>query len=188
MSGGGGEAVRQGIIAQGAGGQFVGRNDALTVQQQSFVRSFLANGGNAEKAAEAAGYAVPDVEGHRLTANPVVWGAILSRRERASVRDALQVAPHVLRMAKGEEEATGAKVAAARLIYEAAGIIGRNARGPDIGGTGGKPLSEMSLAELGDAMKGQKEALATLKGLLAEGEAPDVAPRAGKRGPRTIDA
>lgn len=52
---------------------------ALTYRQRAFVNHYLANGGNASKAAEAAGYAAPGQEGHRLLKNAEIQAEIAAR-------------------------------------------------------------------------------------------------------------
>ena len=52
---------------------------ALSYKQQAFVDYYLANGGNATKAAEAAGYAAPHVAGHRTLRKAKVQAEIAAR-------------------------------------------------------------------------------------------------------------
>jgi hypothetical protein len=52
---------------------------ALTYKQRVFVNHYLANGGNATKAAEAAGYGAPHVAGHRTLRKAKVAAEIAAR-------------------------------------------------------------------------------------------------------------
>ena len=52
---------------------------ALSYRRQAFVDFYLANGFNATKAAEAAGYATPGQEGHRLLKNAEIQAEIAAR-------------------------------------------------------------------------------------------------------------
>jgi hypothetical protein len=54
------------MVQQGAGGRFVRGPVTLSEKEGEFVRAYIANGGIATKAAEAAGYGVPASEGWRL--------------------------------------------------------------------------------------------------------------------------
>ena len=53
----------------------------LTPKQQRFVQAFAANGGNASKAAEAAGYRLPRSQGSRLLTNVDIINAIDGLRQ-----------------------------------------------------------------------------------------------------------
>jgi hypothetical protein len=52
---------------------------ALSYKQRAFVDYYLANGGNATKAAEAAGYSAPHVAGHRTLRNAKIEAEIAAR-------------------------------------------------------------------------------------------------------------
>jgi phage terminase small subunit len=66
--------------------------NALNFQQEQFALEWLANGGNATKAAAAAGYAHPAVIGSRLLGHPGVVALIEARRaeRRAEIDLALR--------------------------------------------------------------------------------------------------
>jgi hypothetical protein len=59
-----------------------GRRRRLTEKMRGFLVAFLTNGGHATKAAEAAGYAFPDVAGARLRRNPIVRRVIARHYRR----------------------------------------------------------------------------------------------------------
>jgi len=142
---GGGIAAASGSVVNGAGGRFVATQE-LTAQQEAFVAAYLSNGGRVGKAAEAAGYAVPGVAGSKVAALPHVQAAIFSAMVREGMPLALAASMVHARMIAGEQEATGPLVQAVRLAYERAGLVGRNAR--QVADDGGKPLGQMSLAEI----------------------------------------
>ena len=65
---------------------------ALSYRQQAFVDFYLANGFNATKAAEAAGYTAPSQAGYRLSKNVEIRAEIAARtaRRAMSADEALQ--------------------------------------------------------------------------------------------------
>ena len=57
--------------------------DKLSVQHRIFVNEYIANGGNATKAYEAAGYAGKggEISGHQLLRKPKIQAAVIIRQE-----------------------------------------------------------------------------------------------------------
>lgn len=158
-SGGGGLAVRAGSVRNGSLGRFVAvaGADTLTEQQRAFVEAFCSNGGNARRACEDAGYLSPHAPSRLLGLTQVrhAVGRTLERKiqgEGASL--AWGVVQHLLR-----DPATPSAVRfqAAKWTLEASGLGVRQASGD-----GGKPLAEMTLADLEATVTASRQALDAL--------------------------
>lgn len=163
-------------VVNGRGGRFVA--SGLTDQQRLFVREFVANGGVAERAAAAAGYAVPQSEGWRLTNNKAVLEAIQHEQARVVLSEvgSASVAT-VLMVMRDSGAGHKEKIAAARLGAEMARIIGKR-QGEDTG-HGKKDPSDMSPDEIKEEIQRLAREVADLGEAQAmagaiEGEAVEV--------------
>lgn len=175
--GGGGVAMRTGVIANGRGGRFSAMN-SLTPKQQAFVTAYVANGGSSTQAAETAGYVDPKGTGWHLLRHEGISAAIRDEQVRAFGRLANKAIGTLEDVMCDKTVAPNHRVAAARTVLEAAGHIGRARKDEDKGG--GKPLAEMSLAELHAFIAAEKRALAALEDVTPaaeiEGFPPGLAP------------
>jgi phage terminase small subunit len=98
----------------------------MTEMQERFAVEYATNGGNATKAALAAGYSEKSASelGHRLTALPHVQHAILSELFRQRSRSGAVGLKAMIEIATSEKIPGAARVSAARALMEHAGLIG----------------------------------------------------------------
>jgi Terminase small subunit len=139
-------------IENGTHGRFVSTH-ALNGAQAVFVREYVANGGDRQKAARLAGYSDPRTEGYRLLNTQKVRDAIKREQERIVVCEGGSQALATMLALLGEETQHIVRFQAAKWILEAAGLgLAANAANmPD--STQEKPLSEMSLQELQEVLQ-----------------------------------
>lgn len=163
-------------VMNGRGGRFVAVG--LTDQQAAFVREFVANGGIALKAAEAAGYSEPRSEGWRLTRNKAVLEAIRIEQARvlASEVGSASVAT-VLAVMRDTGAANKDKLQAARLGAEMARLIGKRPGERDR--EGDKDPADMTPEEINEEIQRLARETAEMteahaKATALEGEAVDV--------------
>jgi len=115
---------------------------ALTQKQALFVESFATGGVTQTEAARRAGYTAPTVDAVRLVRVPHVQKAIKEMRARAIETEGATLAYNTLVDCMKPGNPGSVRVAAAKLMWQAAGILEKH------GAAGDKPLQEMSADEL----------------------------------------
>jgi hypothetical protein len=108
-------------VANGPIGRFTPTH-ALNESQGVFVREFVANGGDRQKAARLAGYSDPRTEGYRLLNTQKVRDAIKREQERVIQCEGASLALASLLDLLKETTPANVRFQAARWILEAAGI------------------------------------------------------------------
>ena len=108
-------------IENGTHGRFVSTH-ALNGAQAVFVREYVANGGDRQKAARLAGYSDPRTEGYRLLNTQKVRDAIKHEQERLIVCEGGSRALTAMLGLLGEETPHNVRFQAAKWILEAAGL------------------------------------------------------------------
>lgn len=146
---GSGVAAASGVVTNGARGRFIATAE-LTDKQATFVREYVANGGNAMRAATVAGYATPHSDGWRLIRNRAVAAAIDAEIERDMQRGTAKAIAVLDEIMSNPEVAPQHRIAAARTRLEAAGRIGR-ARKDEANGD--KSYAEMTADELAELVR-----------------------------------
>lgn len=143
-------------------------NPTSSDRQKAFVQAFVETG-NATKAAEMAGYAARHAQsiGSRLASRPDIARQIRVQQMAFAQAYLVPAANQaILTILKDSKAPAGARVQAARLAYEAGGVM------PEKGEEGGaKELHEMTAEELRAALDKVEAALA--------GQAVDVTPEEG---------
>jgi hypothetical protein len=181
---GGGLAVAAGAVAQEPGtGRFM-ESSGLTAKQRDFVLAYLANGGQAGKAAISAGYADPVPTGWKLLRNRAVLAAIHDETvQRVATGGAIGVAV-LVEVAQDKAAPPAARVSAAKWLAEAAGH-GLAARKAGELAADDDDLADKSLGELYAMAEQLREQLAAKRDAerVIEGDARIVAPdEGGERG------
>jgi hypothetical protein len=143
----------------------------LTEQQREFVREFVANGGYAEAAARSAGYVYPRQSAWVLQRTEPVAAEIRIALRREFDGLAVGATRKLSRVVGQDEDITGPQMSAVRTVLEVVGLIGPGRKaGENPSNT--KALADMTLDELGDAMKRQEASLSTLRTLLSRESEP----------------
>lgn len=121
-----------------------------TEMQQAFAVAFVTIGGNATKAAIAAGYSQKSarVLGHRLVNNPTVQELIQRELGKLRYRSGTVGLHALTSIAEDPKAPAAARVAAARALMEHAGLLGSK----DAGLPGDAPANVPSFDELLDRM------------------------------------
>ena len=139
-------------VTNGRAGRFTPTH-ALNESQGVFVREFVANGGDRQKAARLAGYSDPRTEGYRLLNTQKVRDAIKHEQERVITCEGGSRALAAMLALLGEETPHNVRFQAAKWILEAAGlglaasiVEGRNSSGE-------VPLTEMCHEELEELVR-----------------------------------
>jgi len=132
-------------VANGSAGRFTPTH-ALNESQGIFVREYVANGGDRQKAARMAGYRDPRTEGYRLLNTQKVRDAIKHEQERVIGCEGASLALGVLFDLLKENAPANVRFQAARWILEAAGIgaVAQTERPNDAASN----ISVMSIEEL----------------------------------------
>lgn len=153
----------------GSDGKFVGSR-GLTAKQTKFVAAYIANGGNANGAAMAAGYAVAESEGWRLSQNPAVQAAIHKARQTKLSNLATAGLGYIEDLLNGKEEANPRiKLDAAKFVINLAGHVAPKAG--DVVEEDAKPLEEMSIQELEDFVRRGEQAARQARQPIIDNEA-----------------
>jgi hypothetical protein len=150
----------------------------LTDQQATFVLHYTSTDGcigNATAAARAAGYSEAHARdmGYQLLAKPHVRAAVdEANRRRLSGPAATKATAFLERVVDDECAPLKVRVEAAKTILDRAGFLPPNVveRAAKVNALD-KPLHEMTLPELGQAMAHQEAMLRLLKGVLGRDEA-----------------
>jgi hypothetical protein len=134
-------------VTNGRAGRFTPTH-ALNEPQGVFVREYVANGGDRQKAARLAGYSDQRTEGYRLLNTPKVRQAIKEEQERVITCEGGSKALAAMMTLLGEETPHNVRFQAAKWILEAAGL-GLAATIPgERNPSEEMPLSEMCYEEL----------------------------------------
>jgi hypothetical protein len=123
----------------------------LTPQQSAFAHHYVTNGGNAAKAARAAGYSAKSAReiGHALIHKNHVVDAIRDEQKRLLSGELATIALNTLKSVMLDKAApTGARVDAAKAVLDRGGLpsTSRSAEPPRDGEQ--KALSDMTIDEL----------------------------------------
>jgi hypothetical protein len=108
-------------VTNGRAGRFTPTH-ALNESQGVFVREYVANGGDRQKAARLAGYSDPRTEGYRLLNTQKVRDAIKHEQERVITCEGGSRALAAMLGLLGEETPHNVRFQAAKWILEAAGL------------------------------------------------------------------
>jgi len=108
-------------VTNGRAGRFTPTH-ALNESQCVFVRDYVANGGDRQKAARLAGYSDPRTEGYRLLNTQKVRDAIKHEQERVITCEGGSRALAAMLGLLGEETPHNVRFQAAKWILEAAGL------------------------------------------------------------------
>ena len=139
-------------VTNGTSGRFTPTH-ALNDSQAVFVRDYVANGGDRQKAARLAGYIDPRTEGYRLLNTQKVRDAIKHEQERVITCEGGSRALAAMLALLGDETPHNVRFQAAKWILEAAGL-GPAANVANVcDSEEGKPLFEMSLQELQEVVQ-----------------------------------
>jgi hypothetical protein len=139
-------------VTNGRAGRFTPTH-ALNESQGVFVREFVANGGDRQKAARLAGYSDPRTEGYRLLNTQKVRDAIKHEQERLIMSEGGSRALATMLGLLGEETPHNVRFQAAKWILEAAGL-GLAATIPgERNPSEEMPLSEMCYEELDEFVR-----------------------------------
>jgi hypothetical protein len=120
-----------------------------TELQRAFAVHYVANGGDAKKAAQSAGYSPTSAKeiGHRLARLPTVKALIRLEAETRIINQGAAVAIHTLIAIMGNEEMSGAvRVEASKTMLDRAGHISKAQVKPERDGP--KALNDMTIDEL----------------------------------------
>jgi hypothetical protein len=143
-------------VTNGRSGRFTPTH-ALNESQSVFVREYVANGGDRQKAARLAGYSDPRTEGYRLLNTQKVRDAIRLEQERVLACEGGSKALAAMMTLLGDETPHSVRFQAARWILEAAGH-GMAANPAGVWGSPReKPLSEMDSGELEEFVRWGRE-------------------------------
>ena len=108
-------------VTNGRAGRFTPTH-ALNESQGIFVREYVANGGDRQKAAKLAGYSDPRTEGYRLLNTQKVRDAIKDEQERAITCEGGSQALATMLGLLGEGTPHNVRFQAAKWVLEAAGL------------------------------------------------------------------
>jgi hypothetical protein len=151
-------------VTNGHAGRFTPTH-ALNKSQGVFVREFVANGGDRQKAAMLAGYSDPRTEGYRLLNTQKVRDAIKHEQERVITCEGGSRALAAMLELLGDETPHNVRFQAAKWILEAAGL-GLAANVANVcDSEEGKPLFEMSLQELHEVVQRGAQGLGSPVGI-----------------------
>lgn len=130
-------------VTNGRSGRFTPTH-ALNESQSVFVREYVANGGDRQKAARLAGYSDPRTEGYRLLNTPKIRKAIQEEQARFITCEGGSKGLAAMMTLLGEDTPHNVRFQAARWILEAAGcgVSSVNTNPPT------PSLSEMTSEEL----------------------------------------
>lgn len=121
LANGGGIALADGAVRQGARGRF-NSTGGLTKRQAAFVTAYIANGGIGTAAAKAAGYSDPRAEGWRLSQLAHVRAAIQLETARVIETEGATVGARFMIDAVSDKSLSGSvRLAAAKWLCEAGG-------------------------------------------------------------------
>jgi len=134
-------------VTNGRAGRFTPTH-ALNEPQGVFVREYVANGGDRQKAARLAGYSDPRTEGYRLLNTQKVRDAIKDEQERAITCEGGSRALAAMLGLLGEETPHNVRFQAAKWILEAAGLGLAASIAGERNPSEEMPLSEMCYEEL----------------------------------------
>lgn len=145
-------------------GEIADVRGVLTEMQAAFVRFYVSLGGDATKAADAAGYTHPGPRGYELTQKPHIQSAIRIEQGRLIVAEGATKSINFMIRAIDDQKLTGAvRFQSAKWLAEAAGH-GLAAQRAMLGlPPQDKPLSEMTLDELDAFISAGKAATTRLK-------------------------
>ena len=176
-----------------SGGKFTGSR-GLTEKQGRFVAAYVANGGQAQAAAEAAGYQAAGSEGWRLMQIPHVQTALHDARQKKLSNLATSGLALIEGIIRGTEEApVKIRFEASKFVIQLAGHVAPKAG--DAQETDEKPMEEWTIEELeAFVRRGEEAAKRAKQPILDAAEiepiAPEVAPDESEprriQGPSTV--